>query len=203
MGKKINSNSGFTLIELLVGLAISCIVLVAAYSFVLTGINSYDRTKKTIDIQQETQFIENLIVDAVENGHWMSSDIDKDSINRTLKFDTGEQVLYYYEDDTTLVLYDKGTFPSPPPASADEQHIVSKKVTRFSVKYINDEAETETETDTAGNKNKVYIKDAEGKPIYNEDVTGSTKTKLVKVEVDVAMNGKTDSSAKQYKFRNE
>lgn len=182
MGKKINNNGGFSLIELLVGLAISCIVLAAAYSFVLSGISSYDRTRKTTELQQETQFIENIIVDAVENGTASSSSINDTSDK--VEFDTGYQVLYFDRKSNVLALYDKNkTPPDDSPGVNINEHIVSKKVTNFVVEYIN----IEPETDSA----KKQI----------EKATGITK--LVKVEVTVAMNGKTDSSAKQYTFRNE
>lgn len=178
MGKKINCNSGFSLIELLVGLAISCIVLVAAYSFVLSGIKSYDMTRKTTEIQQETQFIENIIADAVENGKWSASSVNKTSA--TVVLDTGYQTLYYDVALKKLALYDNGGSGDLPGVNIDE-HLISRNVDNFDVNYINVELETDSS--------------------YVEIATGNTS--LVKVEVKVVMNGKTDSSAKQYKFRNE
>lgn len=200
MGKRIKDNSGFSLIELLVGLAISCIVLAAAYSFVISGINSYDRTRKTTELQQETQFIENIIVDAVENGHWRSSSIN--DTTGAFIFDTGNQVLYYDKKDK-LALYNKkddGSLPVPLGDNIDE-YLVSKKVADFKVNYIN----VEPVTDSSGNQIET-IGETETETETEADGSVSVKkkkTNLVKVEVKVSMNGKTDSSAKQYKFRNK
>lgn len=188
-GKK-NCNSGFSLIELLVGLAISCIVLVAAYSFVLAGINSYDRTRKTTDIQQETQFIENIVVDAVENGSKSASSItDNTSTTGLLEFDTGYQILFYNSNTKELALYEH---VGDTPGTNIKQHLVSENVEEFKVSYIN----TDFETDASNE----YVTDAAGDKVYVEKTT--MQTNLVEVDVKVVMNGKSDSSAKQYKFRN-
>ncbi|MDE5782358.1 MAG: prepilin-type N-terminal cleavage/methylation domain-containing protein [Lachnospiraceae bacterium] len=182
MRKKINCNSGFSLIELLVGLAISCIVLVAAYSFVLSGINSYEMTRKTTELQQETQFIENIIVDAVENGKWGTSVISDTPSGITFKTGDAKKVLYYFKGKDTLAIYDDGDSDIGDESVVDT-HLVSKHVTSFKVTYINQELATDGS--------------------YIEAAASGDKTGLVKVELKVEMNGKTDSSAKQYKFRNE
>lgn len=182
MGKGIKNNGGFSLMELLVGLAISCIVLVAAYSFVVTGIKSYERTKKTTEIQQETQFIENIIADAVENGKEgiSSITINPPGLSNGVVFDTGYQKLYYDKDRTILALYNA----TETEGTDIDKHVVSKHVEDFSVSYIN----TELETDALGNK------------VYNE--ISATPTSLVEVKVKVSLNGKKSNFAQQYKFRN-
>lgn len=186
MGKKINWDSGFSLIELLVGLAISCIVLLAAYSFVFSGINSYDVTRKTTELQQETQFIENIIVDAVENGEWNTSDVSEDADGITFKTGDGKKILYYFKGDNTLAIYDASN-PTAVGAVGDmsqvNTYLVSKNVTSFSVTYINQELETDGS--------------------YVEAAASGEKTGLVKVDMTVEMKGKKDHSSKQYKFRNE
>lgn len=180
MRKNINCNSGFSLIELLVGLAISCIVLIAAYSFVISGINSYELTRKTTELQQETQFIENIIVDAVENGKSKTSDIIDTSSGITFKTGDGKKVLYYFKGKNILAIYNDGDSDIGDESLVDT-HLVSKNVTSFKVTYINQKLAADGS----------YIEEA------------SSATGLVKVELEVKMNGKTDSSAKQYKFRNE
>lgn len=182
MGKGIKNNGGFSLMELLVGLAISCIVLAAAYAFVVTGVKSYDYTKKATDIQQETQFVENIIADAVENGYKGSSNIDTATAD-VVKFDTGYQVLYYDKTKKTLALYEKKPTEDALGTNLDK-HMVSKHVENFSVSYIN----TECETDALGNK------------VYNK--ISATPTSLVEVEVKVSLNGNNSNTARQYKFRN-
>lgn len=188
MEKRINYNSGFSLIELLVGLAISCIVLIAAYSFVIAGINSYDTTRKTTEIQQEAQFVENIIVDAVENGAYESSTIDEDSV--AVKFNTGKKVIYHDKANNILALYDASS-PDIGDLTKIDSYVISKNVTVFRVAYIN----TELVTDAFNN----YVEEVQVSP----GATAVTPTELVKVEVTIEKKGKTDSSVKQYKFRNK
>lgn len=176
------SDSGFTLVELLVGLAISCIVIVAAYSFVLTGLRSYDMSRKNAELQEETQFIENAIVDAVENGKASTSDITSVVYSGTTwtVFDTGYQKICY-DGSGKLALY--GLTDT---VGADlKKHLLSSNVSLFNVSYVLDEYET----DATG-----HVKTA---------LATGEKSGLVEVEFDVSLNNKTDKIIKKYKFRNK
>ena len=62
-----DNNSGLTLLELIIGLAISLIVIVAAFSFVNVGISSYDNTNKTTTLQQEVSFINNILGNGIRD----------------------------------------------------------------------------------------------------------------------------------------
>lgn len=177
------SDSGFTLVELLVGLAISCIVIVAAYSFVLTGLRSYDMSRKAAELQEETQFIENAIVDAVENGKAASSDISSVTGGGATwtVFDTGYQKVCY-DGSGQLALYDL----TDSVGSDIKKHLLSGHVTAFNVAYVLDEYETDPSTGA--------VKTA---------LAAGEKSGLVEVEFEVTLNGKTDRIVKKYKFRNK
>ena len=70
------NNKGFSLIELLVSIAIAGIVVVAAFSMVLYGMNRYAKSSKETKLQNEIQFVNNTISDAIKEGHIGSSRID-------------------------------------------------------------------------------------------------------------------------------
>lgn len=183
MKKIFKNNKGFSLMELLVGLAISCIVLVAAYSFVLAGLKSYDTTKGTTEFQEETQFVENIIVDAVENGVMEDSDIVVDASDN-VRFETGKQILYYDKAGKSLYIYDKGETIDMADTDDALTHLVSKNVEKFEVSY----AMVEKETNADGTEKTT--------------LAAGEKRELVEVEVEISKNGKSQTSKKLYRFRN-
>ena len=52
-----DNNKGITLVEIIVSLAISTIVVLAVYSFIFAGTNSYKSTNKQTTVQQETSYV--------------------------------------------------------------------------------------------------------------------------------------------------
>lgn len=182
MKKLYNNNKGFSLMELIVGLAISCIVIVAAYSFVVAGLKSYETTRGNTEFQEETQFVENILSDAIENGVMNSSDIS--DMATFLKFDTGKQVLYYDKTNESLYLYEQGETIDMSDTDDALTHLVSKYVKDFKVSYAMIEKETNPD-----NTEKTTLLPGE-------------KRELVEVEFEITKNGHTQTSKKQYRFRN-
>lgn len=188
MNKIKDNNSGFSLLELLVGLAISVVVIFSAYSFVLAGLKSYELNRKTTELQQETQFIENALVDAVENGSMTDSEISSLALAGTgvtwQYVNTGYQIICH-DGNGNLLLYDKSEGLGAI-GSNIKKHLLSSNVKSFTSKYVVEEYETDPTT----NMKKTTLAAGE-------------KSHLIQISFEVELNGKTDKLVKNYKLRND
>ena len=153
--QKLN-NKGFSLIELLVSIAIAGIVVVAAFSMVLYGMNRYAKSSKETKLQNEIQFVNNAISDAIKEGHIGSSRIDitrkaDGSVNTAmiytaLQLDSnglpvevsgkiqclpGSQKIYYNSTKHSVFIYDANETVG----TGDDNHLVSDCVYSFDVGY--------------------------------------------------------------------
>ena len=122
-----DNNSGLTLLELIIGLAISLIVIVAAFSFVNVGISSYDNTNKTTTLQQEVSFINNIL----GNG---------------IRLYTGTKVFYYNAGKESLYIYEGSEWKTAAITSDNNDNLVSKYVKSFDVNYEKTDTTTTTPT---------------------------------------------------------
>lgn len=173
------NNKGFSLLELLVGLAISCIVIVSAFTLIFAGSSQYETNNKNAAIQTEVQFVAETISDAVVNGKEADAYVDDDG-NRII-LNTGNDVLYYDCNSGKLGLYDK----TETIGDDLDSHLISDKVFDFEVEFETTDNDETTETTTAG----VTTKEA-------------ATSNLVTVMFKIKMGTKKVTSQDTYKIRN-
>lgn len=178
-----DNNSGLTLLELIIGLAISLIVIVAAFSFVNVGISSYDNTNKTTTLQQEVSFINNILGNGIRSG-------SKDQVT-IVKYDTGDKALYtgtkvfyYNAGKESLYIYEGSEWKTAAITSNNNDNLVSKYVKAFDVNY--EKTDTTTTTPTTYN--------------YGDEYTGYSN--LLNVHMKVQVKNKKDESQIIYNIRN-
>ena len=129
-----NNNSGFTLLELIIGLAITLVIVVAVFSFILVGARSYDNTNQTTTVQQEVSFINNIIGSNVRGGRQEDTTILKDTNGIALY--TGDKVFYYDKKGKSLYIYKGITLAdSTKYKSNNEDNLISKNITSFDVSF--------------------------------------------------------------------
>lgn len=202
MKKVLLNNKGLSLLELIIGLAISCIVIVSAFSFVTVGSKEYDSTTKNTEIQTEVQFVSGIVSDAIVAGKYDSASIYEGTTY--LQLNTGNKVLYYDKDNNKLALYDAGETPG----TDIDDHLVSDKVDSFQVSF----GETGKETTTAPTTTSVTPTTTGATPTTVTPVTttsplpaGTTVEKatsnLVNVKFEISMKGKSVTYQDEYKIR--
>lgn len=178
-----DNNSGLTLMELIIGLAISLIVIVAAFSFVNIGISSYDNTNKTTTLQQEVSFINNILGNGIRSGSQDQVTIVKyDTGNKALY--TGTKVFYYNANKESLYIYEGSAWASLDFTNDSDDNLVSKYVKSFDVNY----EKTDTTTKTPAT--------------YDNGVGYTGYSNLLNVHMEVQVKNKTDESQIIYNIRN-
>ena len=65
MNKQVFKNKGFSLVELLIAIAILSIIMVMISSFITTTLNSNNKAKREIQVQEEAQRIYYQISDLI------------------------------------------------------------------------------------------------------------------------------------------
>ena len=152
MKEKQMNNKGFTLLELTMSIVISAFVIVAAYTIVITGTKSYETTNKTVNVQQEMSFVNNLVGEAVRAGDNRTALIWKESADgdkvlylgdskKVICYKASENSLYVYEATNTPYVYTGGVLSSINVnvlkdylnSSDRANHLISKYVDRFDI----------------------------------------------------------------------
>ena len=178
--RKLN-NRGFTLIELLVGLAISAIVILAAYSLVMVGTDNYNTTNKTTTLQQESTFTTNLVGESIRAGTQEKTSVICTGDN--VEIHTGKKVFYYDKSKTSLYVYeDKKPVGDSLYSSDKSENLVSKHITSFETKFVS--------------------KDSSAEPKYPYTTTQTAFSNLIKVKIEVNVKNKKDVTEVIYQIRN-
>lgn len=151
------NNKGFSLIEMVIAIAISVVIIAAAYSFVIAGTKNFEMTSKSTNLQQEVTFTTNLIGEAVRQADSSTALIWKDdaSANQFVYLGDLKKVFCYSAADKAVYVYDAaGTVYSTSGGVVSinmaainsymalpdkEQHLVSKYVTSFDASCISNE----------------------------------------------------------------
>ncbi len=178
-----DNNSGLTLLELIIGLAISLIVIVAAFSFVNVGISSYDNTNKTTTLQQEVSFINNILGNGIRSGSKDQVTIVKYATGDKALY-TGTKVFYYNANKESLYIYEGSEWKTAAITSNNNDNLVSKYVKSFDVNY--------EKTDTTTTTPTTYIN--------GDEYTGCSN--LLNVHMKVQVKNKKDESQIIYNIRN-
>lgn len=186
-GKFKNNNSGFTLVELMVGLAISLIVIVAAFSFINVGMDSYNNTNKVTTLQQETSFINNILGNSVKGGSKEKTTIYKKPGGDVVLY-TGAKVFYYDKDVKSLYISTASDWSAAKAYSPSNDDLVSKYVTAFNLIF--------QKTDSAMDMTTVDYGDETG-------LKNSNISKVIKVSMTVSVKNKSDETQIIYSIRND
>lgn len=196
-------NKGFSLIEMLISIAISGMIVVAALSVVMYGMNNYTAASKETKLQSEIQFTGNLISDLIKEGRASASMIqvtrdaagnietitvyseidDTDYAAGTIT--PKKQYLHYKAADGALYVYEA----TETIGSGDAiQHLVSNRIDSF---------------------NATYVKTKDGEIIGNNVApAGSSaewyfsESNLIRFDITYKVSSKTRTTQNAYKFRN-
>lgn len=191
-GLKKLSNDGFSLIELIIALAISVIVVFSAYSFVIVGVNSYDKTSKTVDVQEELSEINNLVENTIISGKYGSTTLTTNGNIKRLSL--GDKVLYYNGNTKELCIYSS----SETVGTDITDHLISKYVEQFDISFTKTEIETTADPALPPEPTtEAPTKDAAG------NLTVSASSDLVRIKLKVTIKGKTRKTENVYEIRNK
>ena len=195
MKKVLSNNKGLTLLELIIGLAISCIVIVSAYSFVLVGSKQYDSTTKNTEIQTEVQFISGIVSDAIVAGKYNSAAIYEST--SYIQLNTGNKILYYDKDNGKLALYEA----SETPGTDIDDHLVSDKVDSSSPLGCKSQTTTTTAVATTGATPTTVTPATTTSSLPAGTSVKYATSNLVNVKFVVKMKNKTVTYQDEYKIR--
>ncbi len=208
---KISKNlddKGFSLIEMIISIGIAGIVVVAAFSVILFGMNYYSKSSRETKMQSEIQFTGNLIADAIKSGKSGTSRIEivrdgegkvaEATIYTAIQVDnlgepilnsgnimTTGQAIYYNKSKHSIYVYDA----SETVGSGDDNHLVSNVIYDFSTEYVKT-----NDNETVG----VNIEEAEsGKEVYFHE------SDLIKVNISYSISKLDRVTTNTYKIRNK
>lgn len=194
-------NKGFSLIELIISIAISVVIMGAAFVFVMIGTKNYNNANKTTNVQHEMSFVNNMLGEAIKSGDNDTAIIRKLSSGDQIlylgdKTTTGQnkKVFYYSKADKVLYVYESRTSSITSlsnldvytPDSDKSDHVVSKYVDSFDVTWASS--------------------DGSGEPITSEYESGiiatDRRSNLVRVKVGIKLKDKADKTEVIYEIRN-
>lgn len=195
-----NNNKGFSLLELLVCLAISGFIILAAFSFVLVGMDNYKRTSKTTSLQQEVSFTDNTFGEAIRDSSkadvyiikYKTNDGTHD--NGDIELHTGKKVLFYDNSNNSIYIYEEISFNPASPINSD--NLVTKYAKSLSIDFVY--ADANVDNPTTGN---TYLEDHTTSESDKDTITAFSR--LVKVKADFEYKGKTSVSDVTYQIRNK
>lgn len=179
-----DNNSGLTLVELIIGLAISLIVIMAAFSFVNIGISSYDNTNKTTTLQQEVSFINNILGNGIREGSQDKTTIIKYTSGDRCIY-TGTKVFYYSKDNKSLFVYEGSDWADKTKIQSNAaDNLVSKYVNSFDINFEKTDSSTVLPT------------------TYDDGNEYMGYSNLINVHMTVVVKNKKDESQVIYNIRN-
>lgn len=176
--RKKPNNKGFTLVELLICLAISAFVILATYSFVMVGTQSYENNSKNATIQEEAGFVINSVGEAIITGKWNKSDINTNPSTNDITITLGDQpndkIIFYDVSEKKLLIYKKSEItPSFSIGSDPDNHLLSSYVDSFSADYV------------------------------QTSETAAPKTRLINIKLRIVKKDRTASSEHVFEMRNK
>ena len=129
----LKDKKGFTLVELIISMAVFVIVAGVVTVFMLNGTNSFNRTKKELDIQIQTQTLINQLDDMIRSANcvkYVKISSGSDTINTLTIYEIDEMTV------TPTATPGIGATPTPSPiAGVDPTKIIKKVVKSKKVVY--------------------------------------------------------------------
>ena len=124
---------GFTFIELVISMAVFVIVAGAVTIFMITGTNSFNRTRDELDVQLQTQTVFNQIADMVRSADY----VEYKTLNESGKT-INALLIYQVEEKAVAPSASPGAAVTPTPspiAGVDPSKIIKKNVKSKKVVY--------------------------------------------------------------------
>lgn len=182
-------NRGFSLMELIIALAISSMVILACYSFVAAGTQSYHKTRTQTKIQQEMMLTNNFIADVLMEASILSTRFE-DTSNAAILY-TDKYILYFNKTDKVFCMYESSD-PSIV-GTQIEEHLITDCMESFLVTF-----------------EETYIDDSDISLNPEEPTTSGgassiisiANSHLAKVETRYKVKSTVHTSTKNYYIRN-
>lgn len=124
---------GFTLIELVISMAVFVIVAGAVTIFMITGTNSFNRTRDELDVQLQTQTVFNQLADMIRSADYVEYKTLNES-GRTIN----ALLIYQVDEKAVAPSASPGAAATPTPspiAGVDPSKVIQKTVTNKKVVY--------------------------------------------------------------------
>lgn len=199
------NNKGFSLLELVIAMCILTIIGFMLLSIIQSGTNSYSRTSKSINVQNEAQLamdqIQEILIDAT-NGVSTTDSVPDGDVFGALDDDTIEkkdlEKLYAFNiekddsgDDVNIcmeIVWNKSSKEIYYSETVYKQEALSKKW------EIDDAA-----TDARNIKNNLLAEHVEA---FSADLTNIHKNHTVTIALEFEVSGQKFESQKEIKLRN-
>lgn len=187
MNKKFaDDNRGVSLLELIITLAISAIVIVSAYSFVIVGMKSYKKTKETTTLQSEVSFANNIIGEAIREAIPSKTQITTYT-SGNVELYTGNKVIYYVPSSKSIYVFDvdpaKSAGTDAYGSGAKFNNLVTEYADEFSISFVEDTSK-EIETNPDGT-----------------EIPDSRRSNVINVKIKITYKGKSDTTDVNYYIR--
>ena len=191
---------GFTFIELVISMAVFVIVAGAVTIFMITGTNSFNRTRDELDVQLQTQTVFNQIADMVRSADY----VEYKTLNESGKT-INALLIYQVEEKAVAPSASPGAAVTPTPspiAGVDPSKVIQKTVTNKKVVYwISSDKEMYFEQPADPNKKFNNSSDFTDDCLFAEYISNFSADVVNKaVKLDISMKkGKSNYSKYEIK----
>lgn len=201
-------DKGFTLIELIITMAISAFIILGAYTLVMIGSKSYERTNKVTKLEQETTFASNILGEAIRSGNsaetliWKptgpNGDVvlylgfvpgaaNNDEQKRVFHYDSANHQLFVYLSEGEITDSDDLQAYIDKTDAEKDEHLMSKYIDKFDVITV-------SETDNSAPTDADYM--------TGTGVQVQNWSRLIRVTMTVQFKDKKDITDVIYQIRN-
>lgn len=190
-----NDNRAFTLIETIIGLAIASMIILAVYSFMSVGTQSYEAANQNAKVQEEMQITNNYIEDIIMAGSVAQTKyVDNGNIRMLY---VGKKIFYYNKSLKMFAIYEEGE------SLGDdlEEHLITDCMSDFSVEFLSTELETTSETEDSDEETESDTSEEE--TTEPEENTTYASSNMVKITTTYAVKKQALNSEKIYMIRNK
>ncbi len=190
-----NDNRAFTLIETIIGLAIASMIILAVYSFMSVGTQSYEAANQNTKIQEEMQITNNYIEDIIMAGSVAQTKYVDNGNIRMLYI--GDKIFYYNQSLKMFAIYEEGE------SLGDdlEGHLITDCMSDFRVEFLSTELETTSEEEDSDEETESDTSEEE--TTEPEENTIYASSNMVKITTTYAVKKQTLNSEKIYMIRNK
>lgn len=129
----LKDKKGFTLVELIISMAVFAVVAGAITIFMITGTNSFNRTKHELDLQLQTQTVINQLDDMIRSANFVKYDSQSNPAGTI-----NSLTIYRIKEESVVPTPAPGggATPTPSPiAGVDPSITINKKVVNKKVVY--------------------------------------------------------------------
>lgn len=133
VGRMLKDKKGFTLVELIISMAVFAVVAGAITIFMITGTNSFNRTKHELDLQLQTQTVINQLDDMIRSANFVKYDSQSNPAGTI-----NSLTIYRIKEESVVPTPAPGggATPTPSPiAGVDPSITINKKVVNKKVVY--------------------------------------------------------------------